>query len=99
MDVAKELGYKPPSDFVEDKRDPLVELKLTDSTELWLIQWPINHVWSLLQTLSFIYTSHNLMLIFYGIMNLLSNLMDFGYIAIESTNTCPIYRKFNISCK
>nr|GMD35230.1 mediator-associated protein 2-like [Ipomoea batatas] len=43
MDVAKELGYKPPSDFVEDKRDPLVELKLTDSTELWLIQWPINH--------------------------------------------------------
>nr|GMD32039.1 mediator-associated protein 2-like [Ipomoea batatas] len=66
MDVAKELGYKPPSDFVEDKRDPLVELKSTDSTELWLIQWPINHVWSLLQTLSFIYTSHNLMLIFYG---------------------------------
>ncbi|XP_019193268.1 PREDICTED: mediator-associated protein 2-like [Ipomoea nil] len=43
MDVANELGYKPPSDFVEDKRDPLVELKVTDSTELWLIQWPLNH--------------------------------------------------------
>lgn len=99
MDVANDLDYKPPSDFVEDKRDPLVELELTDSTELWLIQWPLNHVCSLLPTLSFIYSSHNLMLTFYGIMNLLSNLMGFGYIAIERTYTCPIYRKFNISCR
>lgn len=28
---------------MEDKRDPLIDFNLTDSTELWLIQWPINH--------------------------------------------------------
>lgn len=43
MDDAGGLSYKPPSDFEEDKRDPLIELKLTDSTELWLLQWPLNH--------------------------------------------------------
>ncbi|GER40319.1 mediator-associated protein 2 [Striga asiatica] len=42
MDVAAETLYKPPAGFVEDKRDPLVDLELTESTELWLIQWPIN---------------------------------------------------------
>lgn len=44
MDVAKVAGYKPPPEFQEDARDPLVELNLTDSTELWLIQWPVNQV-------------------------------------------------------
>ncbi|CAI9754383.1 unnamed protein product [Fraxinus pennsylvanica] len=42
MDVSGEARYKPTSEFEEDKKDPLVELNLTDSTELWLIQWPIN---------------------------------------------------------
>jgi hypothetical protein len=40
MDTEKECGYEPPSGFEEDTRDPLVDLNLTDSTELWLIQWP-----------------------------------------------------------
>ncbi|KZV45270.1 mediator-associated protein 2, partial [Dorcoceras hygrometricum] len=31
-----------PNEFVEDKKDPLVDFDITDSTELWLIQWPIN---------------------------------------------------------
>ncbi|CAH9144062.1 unnamed protein product [Cuscuta epithymum] len=43
MGDAGELGYKPPPDFEEDKRDPLVVFNLTDSTELWLMQWPLNH--------------------------------------------------------
>ncbi|RWW43455.1 hypothetical protein BHE74_00050878, partial [Ensete ventricosum] len=34
--------YKPGPDFEEDSRTPLVDISLTDSTELWLIQWPIN---------------------------------------------------------
>ncbi|KAL2519993.1 Mediator-associated protein 2 [Forsythia ovata] len=42
MDVARKGGYKPPPEFEEDIKDPLIELNLTDSTELWLIQWPIN---------------------------------------------------------
>ncbi|KAL0351518.1 UNVERIFIED_CONTAM: Metal transporter Nramp5 [Sesamum calycinum] len=42
MDVSAQTDYQPPQGFVEDKRDPLVDLNLTDSTELWLIQWPIN---------------------------------------------------------
>lgn len=42
MDGAGEEGYKPPTEFREDSKDPLVELNLTDSTELWLIQWPVN---------------------------------------------------------
>ncbi|KAI3464541.1 hypothetical protein Pfo_021204 [Paulownia fortunei] len=32
----------PAPGFVEDKKDPLFDLNSTDSTELWLIQWPIN---------------------------------------------------------
>lgn len=44
MDGAGEEGYKPPTEFREDSKDPLVELNLTDSTELWLIQWPVNQV-------------------------------------------------------
>ncbi|GMH02594.1 hypothetical protein Nepgr_004433 [Nepenthes gracilis] len=41
MEVAHEDGYKPLPEFQEDTKDPLVELNMTDSTELWLIQWPI----------------------------------------------------------
>ncbi|XP_042482290.1 mediator-associated protein 2-like [Macadamia integrifolia] len=37
-----EEGYKPPAEFQVDAKDPLVDISLTDSTELWLIQWPIN---------------------------------------------------------
>ncbi|KAK6145981.1 hypothetical protein DH2020_019850 [Rehmannia glutinosa] len=42
MDLSVETSYQPPVGFVEDKKDPLTDLNLTDSTELWLIQWPIN---------------------------------------------------------
>ncbi|PSR84601.1 Mediator-associated protein [Actinidia chinensis var. chinensis] len=42
MDAASEVGYGPPPEFQEDVKDPLIELSLSDSTELWLIQWPIN---------------------------------------------------------
>ena len=39
-----EEAYIPPPEFQEDAKDPLVDLSLTDSTELWLIQWPKNKV-------------------------------------------------------
>ncbi|KAL8467084.1 hypothetical protein ACS0TY_035971 [Phlomoides rotata] len=42
MDDAVDTSYQPPAGFEEDKKDPLVDFELTDSTELWLIQWPIN---------------------------------------------------------
>ncbi|XP_065879583.1 mediator-associated protein 2 [Euphorbia lathyris] len=42
--VANEEGYKPEAGFQEDLREPLVDLSLTDSTELWLIQWPQNEL-------------------------------------------------------
>ncbi|KAL5732359.1 hypothetical protein ACOSQ2_032051 [Xanthoceras sorbifolium] len=38
-DYIKE-GYKPTEEYEEELRDPLVDISLTDSTELWLIQWP-----------------------------------------------------------
>lgn len=44
MDEAVDTAYHPVSGFVEDKREPLIDLELTDSTELWLFQWPINQV-------------------------------------------------------
>ncbi|KAJ4972275.1 hypothetical protein NE237_005374 [Protea cynaroides] len=37
-----EESYQPPVEFQVDTKDPLVEITLTDSTELWLMQWPIN---------------------------------------------------------
>ncbi|KAL3634779.1 hypothetical protein CASFOL_021833 [Castilleja foliolosa] len=37
-----ETSYQAPPSFVEDTKDPLIHLDLTGSTELWLIQWPIN---------------------------------------------------------
>lgn len=42
--VAADEDYKPPADFVEDWKDPLIDIELKDSTELWLIQWPNNIV-------------------------------------------------------
>nr|XP_010942355.1 mediator-associated protein 2 [Elaeis guineensis]XP_010942356.1 mediator-associated protein 2 [Elaeis guineensis]XP_010942357.1 mediator-associated protein 2 [Elaeis guineensis] len=39
-----EDGYKPGTGFEEDTKDPLIDISLTDSTELWLIQWPINQL-------------------------------------------------------
>ncbi|KAL7139383.1 hypothetical protein ABFS83_09G046800 [Erythranthe nasuta] len=41
IDVPVKTGYQPPSLFVEDNKAPLIDLHLTDSAELWLIQWPI----------------------------------------------------------
>ncbi|EXC34532.1 hypothetical protein L484_019131 [Morus notabilis] len=35
-------AYMPSLEFEEDAKDPLVDLSLNDSTELWLIQWPKN---------------------------------------------------------
>lgn len=40
MDDAIVEGYKPTEEYEEELRDPLVDLSLIDSTELWLIQWP-----------------------------------------------------------
>ncbi|XP_028057581.1 mediator-associated protein 2-like isoform X2 [Camellia sinensis] len=42
MDAADEVGNRPATEFQEDVKDPLIDLSLTDSNELWLIQWPIN---------------------------------------------------------
>ncbi|KAF8408517.1 hypothetical protein HHK36_007673 [Tetracentron sinense] len=42
MDATSDEGYKPPPEFEEDAKDPLVDISLMDSSELWLIQWPIN---------------------------------------------------------
>ncbi|XP_078444399.1 mediator-associated protein [Wolffia australiana] len=39
-----EDGYKPGHEFVEDSRNPLLDISLSDSTELWLMQWPINQL-------------------------------------------------------
>lgn len=36
------MGYEPAVDFQQNAKDPLVDLNLTDSSELWLIQWPLN---------------------------------------------------------
>ncbi|KAI3992094.1 hypothetical protein MKX01_014985 [Papaver californicum] len=32
--------YKPADEFQEDVKEPLLEIPLSDSKELWLIQWP-----------------------------------------------------------
>lgn len=40
--AVSEDGYIPPPEFKEDDKESLVDLSLTDSTELWLIQWPKN---------------------------------------------------------
>lgn len=48
MDAAK--TYEPESGYVEVEKDPLIEHNASDSTELWLIQWPKNQVLSVLLT-------------------------------------------------
>ena len=40
----EEQGYKPPAEFEENAKDPLLDINVDDSTELWLIQWPKNQV-------------------------------------------------------
>ncbi|XP_022738001.1 uncharacterized protein LOC111290785 isoform X2 [Durio zibethinus] len=35
-------SYRPPPEFEEDSSEPLVDLTLSDSTELFLIQWPLH---------------------------------------------------------
>ncbi|KAL1561219.1 hypothetical protein AAHA92_03949 [Salvia divinorum] len=42
MDDAVDTSYHPGSDFVEDDREPLINLESSDSTELWLIQLPLD---------------------------------------------------------
>lgn len=44
MAAGIEEPYMPPPEFQEDAKDPLLDLSLNDSTELWLIQWPKNQV-------------------------------------------------------
>lgn len=39
-----EVGYNPPEEFAEESVNSLVDINLNDSTELWLIQLPENHV-------------------------------------------------------
>ncbi|KAJ4842704.1 hypothetical protein Tsubulata_017876 [Turnera subulata] len=40
----EEEGYKPAAGFRGDSREPLIDLELNDSTELWLLQWPLNEL-------------------------------------------------------
>ncbi|XP_047977080.1 uncharacterized protein LOC125219210 [Salvia hispanica] len=42
MDDAVDTSYRPGRDFVDDDREPLINLDSTDSTELWLIQIPLD---------------------------------------------------------
>lgn len=45
VDALKNVeGYKPQAKFEEDRREFLTDISLTDSEELWLIQWPANEV-------------------------------------------------------
>ncbi|KAI4389868.1 hypothetical protein MLD38_002042 [Melastoma candidum] len=37
-------GYQPQPNFEENAKEALIDLDVTDSTELWLIQWPSNLV-------------------------------------------------------
>lgn len=36
--------YKPPEEYEEDLKEPLIDISLNESTELWLIQWPYKQV-------------------------------------------------------
>eukprot|EP00268_Persea_americana_P024842 TRINITY_DN2422_c0_g1_i1.p1 TRINITY_DN2422_c0_g1~~TRINITY_DN2422_c0_g1_i1.p1 ORF type:complete len:240 (-),score=41.95 TRINITY_DN2422_c0_g1_i1:369-1088(-) len=42
--AASQDGYQPPPDYKEDKKELLAEISVTDSTELWLMQWPLNQL-------------------------------------------------------
>ncbi|KAK6942717.1 hypothetical protein RJ641_028094 [Dillenia turbinata] len=43
MGGRSEEAYVPPPEFAEDDKDPLINLNLNDSTEFWLIRWPLHH--------------------------------------------------------
>ncbi|XP_073006909.1 uncharacterized protein [Typha latifolia] len=43
MDIS-EKRYKPGPYFEEDAKAPLLDISLTESKELWLIQWPFNQL-------------------------------------------------------
>lgn len=38
------FSYNPGPDFEEDAKAPLLDISSSDSTELWLVQWPMNQV-------------------------------------------------------
>ncbi|XP_047055356.1 mediator-associated protein 2 [Lolium rigidum] len=42
--VRKATRYEPGPAFQESGEEDMLEISPSDSTELWLIQWPINHV-------------------------------------------------------
>ncbi|KAK6241763.1 hypothetical protein QUC31_014576 [Theobroma cacao] len=42
MDSVEISSYIPPPEFVEDSSEQLVDLTLSESTELFLIQWPLH---------------------------------------------------------
>jgi hypothetical protein len=42
IDVSK--SYKPGKDFVKDDKESLVDLNLTENTELWLLNLPLSKV-------------------------------------------------------
>ncbi|KAJ9540241.1 hypothetical protein OSB04_026747 [Centaurea solstitialis] len=44
MGDANKSGFKLPPEFQEDPRAPLIEPNSSDSTELWLIQWPKDQI-------------------------------------------------------
>ncbi|XP_072995946.1 uncharacterized protein [Typha latifolia] len=41
---ASEDRYRPGPDFEEETKGPLLDISLTESKELWLIQWPFNQL-------------------------------------------------------
>lgn len=43
MDTSEE-GYKPSGAFEEESKDALIDIPDNDSTELWLIQWPMKQL-------------------------------------------------------
>ncbi|KAK6943907.1 hypothetical protein RJ641_025009 [Dillenia turbinata] len=43
MGGRSEEAYVPPPEFAEDDKHPLINLNLNDSTEFWLIRWPLHH--------------------------------------------------------
>ncbi|CAI9272867.1 unnamed protein product [Lactuca saligna] len=44
MGDTSQSEFKPPPEFQDDARAPIVEPNASDSTELWLIQWPKDQV-------------------------------------------------------
>lgn len=44
MDGGDKEEYKPSAEYEQEFREPLLDIELTDSTELWLFQWPYKQV-------------------------------------------------------